>query len=381
VKIIQLAPRGRASLPESGISYIFRKIGINYVFDLGKPGKSGAGENAERYALKWFLEKEFTKSKVINVSSIKIFNQDDIDSINKADLLVVGPGGLFLYDTFPNEVSDWQWGISVELLEKIKIPVIVYSLGYNKFRGQRDFNENFDNTVSKLVEKSVFFGLRNTGSCNAIKKHLPQELHQKIKLNYCPTLLFNKRYNFARKNINEKSVGFVLAGDRLNNRHKDLSKYINHIKIFVSYLKKMGFTTTLINHSGDTWIGSYVEFDKYLNLFRKDSRFIYKTYSGIDTVIGDRGHSQMVPFACGCKILTPISHDKLQWFLDDMNLQEFGVEESDENLSDELIVRFNKLQTIDWKTLWQRKIDMIEDTNTANMLFIKQQLKNVMQGS
>ena len=67
----------------------------------------------------------------------KIFSVEDIDLINQADILFLSGGGLFLYDTFPNDVSDWQWGISEELLDKIKIPIIVYSIGYNKFRKQK----------------------------------------------------------------------------------------------------------------------------------------------------------------------------------------------------------------------------------------------------
>ena len=99
----------------------------------------------------------------------KIYTKEDIDFINKHDVLFLSGGGLFLYDTFPNDVSDWQWGISSKLLDQISIPIVVYALGYNKFRKQRNFTDSFDITVNKLVEKAKFFSLRNSGSSRAIK--------------------------------------------------------------------------------------------------------------------------------------------------------------------------------------------------------------------
>jgi polysaccharide pyruvyl transferase WcaK-like protein len=375
MKIIQLGVK-TSSLAEFGLNYLVKKAGLKFKIELGGPGKGNAGDTAIGQSFKYLFKKEFTDSKIRFKNCRIIFTEKDISEINSADILFVGGGGLFLYDSFPNLVSDWQWGISEDLLDKINIPIVVYSVGFNKFRGQLEFNENFNETVTKLIAKSIFFGLRDTGSCNAIKRYVPDKLHKHIKLNYCPTLLFVDAFNFQKHSMRDNSVGFVIAGDRLKNRHRDLNKYIQNMKNFVEYLKSEGRETILINHNDDYWLSNYIKFNSFIDLNGKDSNLIYKTYFGIDTVVGDRGHSQLIPFACGCKILTPISHDKLGWFLEDMGLKEFGVEESDENLSYELIDRFNKLQSIDWSKIWNSKMDMIKETNAANMIFIKQQLNN-----
>ena len=39
----------------------------------------------------------------------------------------------------------------------------------------------------------------------------------------------------------------------------------------------------------------------------------------------------------GSKIISPISHDKLRWFLEDMGIEEYGIEENDTQLSQKLI--------------------------------------------
>jgi hypothetical protein len=39
-----------------------------------------------------------------------------------------------------------------------------------------------------------------------------------------------------------------------------------------------------------------------------------------------RGHSQMIPFGCQTPILSLVSHNKLQWFLDDIGQPDWGVD-------------------------------------------------------
>jgi len=185
------------------------------------------------------------------------------------------------------------------------------------------------------------------------------------------------------RNLRDRdAVGFVMAGDRLKNRHTDIDRYIESMKAFVQHLKNNNRKTILVKHSAsDSWIGNYVAFDRVIDLRDKDSRQIYETYSTIDTVVGDRGHAQMIPFACGCRTLTPISHDKLKWFLENMGLDEFGVEESDDDLADKLIEKFNRLQSMDWAPIQQEKLKMIRETNIGNLSFIKEHLGQTSRNS
>src|SRR5688572_2032953 len=48
------------------------------------------------------------------------------------DAVVIGGGGLFLADTNPNERSGWQWNISIEQLQRIQKPLIVFAVGNNQ---------------------------------------------------------------------------------------------------------------------------------------------------------------------------------------------------------------------------------------------------------
>jgi polysaccharide pyruvyl transferase WcaK-like protein len=338
-------------------------------------GKGNAGDTAIGTAFDNLFKKEFPDSQITFMNCRKKFSKNDVEVINQHDILVVSGGGLFLYDTFENNESDWQWGISEELLGQISIPIIVYAVGYNKFRGQRDFNSRFDSTIKLLVEKSLFFSLRNSGSCNVIKKHLPEYLHKKIKLNFCPTMLLNEKYKLKHQTTN--SVGFVLAGDRLSNRHENITKFSNEIKKFANYLSKIGKKIILINHQNDTWLQNQIQFDDMIDLFQADSRKIYETYSNVDTVVCDRGHAQMIPFSLGCKILTPISHNKLKWFLDDIQLNEFGIEENDSELGDKLIKQYTQQEKLGWENIHIDRMNKIKQRYFENMSFIKTKLSEL----
>lgn len=335
-------------------------------------GRGNAGDTAIGEAFSYLFKTEFPNSTILFMNCRKNFTIEDVNQINKNDILILSGGGLFLFDTYENQMSDWQWGISEELLSKIKIPIIVYAVGYNKFRGQRNFNYLFDKTIETLVKKSLFFSLRNSGSCKKITEHIPKNLHEKIQLNFCPTIHLRNKYHFNLRRSN--SVGFLFAGDRLSNRHKDIDSFVSQIKIFLDYLKQNKIETILVNHLNDDWITKYLNFDRTVDLYQKSTEEIYRFYSSIDTVVADRGHGQMIPLACGCKIITPVSHDKLSWFLSDMGLEEFSVDESDPALGNKFVRIYEKLNEMNWEQIHSKCMKIVDENYANNLEIIKSKL-------
>lgn len=104
---------------------------------------------------------------------------------------------------------------------------------------------------------------------------------------------------------------------------------------------------------------------------------IVHEYSKPRLVIGMRGHAQLIPFGCNTPILSIISHDKMQYFLDDIHHPEWGVDVKDEKFGTKL---YNK--AVDYYSNYQDNIDEIlkeQDyllkVTTKNMDFIKNILK------
>ena len=60
------------------------------------------------------------------------FHDDLIDMINETcDLLMLGGGGMIFHRPEDSSRSGWQFNIALEDLEKIKVPLAVYAIGYN----------------------------------------------------------------------------------------------------------------------------------------------------------------------------------------------------------------------------------------------------------
>ena len=53
--------------------------------------------------------------------------------------------------------------------------------------------------------------------------------------------------------------------------------------------------------------------------------------------MGMRGHSQLIPFGQGCRIVALISQEKQKWFLEDIGIPKLGIEVLDDDLEDKLV--------------------------------------------
>lgn len=286
------------------------------------------------------------KKKRINWNNIHAHwevTDKTVDKINQTKGLIIGGGGLFLKDTNPNNLSGWQWSCSIENLKKIKVPIVVFAVGYNRFPGQEDFDPIFKEHISLLAKKSEYIGLRNSGSIDAIRSYMPKELHSKIRFQPCMTTVISKLYpgicNYEKKkNIIALNCAFDRAKHRFGkqedkilldiaNACKELSKDYE-IVYFAHTSKDLEMITVLEKTELKFKIVNFV------NLKPKD---IIKAYSKVSLVIGMRGHSQMIPFGCLTPILSLVSHDKLQWFLDDINQPDWGVDVKENNLKDIIV--------------------------------------------
>ena len=93
-------------------------------------------------------------------------------------MIIVGGHGLIMPESNKNNNSGWGFNIKIQNLKKIKVPVIFFSIGYNVFRNNDKFVPVFRNHIQECVRKSLFFGLRNYGSINEVKKYLPEDLQK-----------------------------------------------------------------------------------------------------------------------------------------------------------------------------------------------------------
>ncbi|MBE9166958.1 methyltransferase domain-containing protein [Pleurocapsales cyanobacterium LEGE 06147] len=270
--------------------------------------------------------------------------QETIDEINKHDALIIGGGGLFLSDTNSNNLSGWQWACSTQLLDKIKVPIILFAVGYNQFRGQSEFKPVFTKNLCRLVEKSAFIGLRNHGSIEALKQYLPESLHHKLIFQPCPTTLLSRFYpGIPPKTENKEQIVSVnIAFDRHHLRfgHRE-DEILWNIAESLLLLKEKGWNPVVFNHSPNDrdahlWFKAKGLILDEVNLFRVPPQTVIEEYSKVSLALGMRGHAQMIPFGLECPIVSLISHNKLGFFLNDIGHNEWGIDISNNNFGSSL---------------------------------------------
>jgi hypothetical protein len=257
----------------------------------------------------------------------------EVSLINKySRAIIVGGGGLFLRDTNKNTNSGWQFDIKICNLQRISVPLIFMAIGYNAFRGQDDFIPVFKDHINLCVEKALFFGLRNYGSINAIKKYLPEKLHDKLKYQPCPTtmtdLFLSKTLNINVKN----EIVVCLAFDRFQNRFGENSgETFKQLIDFCQFMKNHEIDVLFAVHNptdADTYQVKYFEENGFLiiSLFQYSEDEVYDFYKSKKIVIGMRGHSLMIPFGLSVPIISLTTHDKQKWFIETTEHSEWDID-------------------------------------------------------
>lgn len=296
--------------------------------------------------LKNLFNNELQVKEWNNSSVYKVVNSRAVRSYNNTDLIVIGGGGLFLKDTNPNNLSGWQWSCGIKALEQIKTPIVAFAIGYNRFRGQDDFEPIFTEHINAFVEKAAFVGLRNHGSIESLKRYLrTEELKNKLVFQPCMTTLTSILYpslcDFSKK---ENFIAINCAFDRQNLRKSDDDILRKIAKVCLA-LSKNTRIKIYAHMESDLNIVPYLEKCSvpYEIVRLKNIEQIVLEYARPKLVIGMRGHAQMIPFGCNTPILSIVSHDKMQWFLDDIHHSEWGVDVLDDEFETKLYDKSVKL--------------------------------------
>ena len=322
--------------------YIFSHVTAYYV---GNAGDTVLSKCVRDCFNKFFA---INRWKIISVSQ-KVTHKT-ITNLNNTNMLIIGGGGLFLPDTNPNDVSGWQWAISTENLSQINIPLVVFSVGYNYFHTQEQ-SELFKRSVTALVGKSSFFGLRNHGSVRAIRRILPDNLKERIIFQPCITTVSRKLYGNmipAKSSEDSKCVAINMAFDRSSMRFGEHEETILHnVATAVKSIEEKGYKIFYVCHCGGDisflpYLRAHDVSFKVADFSKSLTKPLIEFYNKMAVVLGMRGHSQMIPFGVNTEILSLGTHDKMLWFLEDIEASDWYVDltANVDNLSEAIVNKF-----------------------------------------
>ena len=262
-------------------------------------------------------------------------DRNHIELINDTGCgLIVGAGGQIMYREGEQALSGWQFNVSMEDLEKLKVPLIVYAIGYNSF----PYNEpsmSID-TIKHLRatrSKASYFSVRNTGTQ---KKLLDLDI-KNVGITPDPAMFLESR-PIELPNLNQGSfkIGLCWAGDRLGNRYKKPAKKITTELCYVlnRFLDSIGGGTVVyiphvsgydVEQAGlfaDSLAGRFYDVSQQLPALYPESlmsvRFLADIYKQMDMVVGARAHSNIIPFGQNTPFIAFGDHIKNKFFINDM---------------------------------------------------------------
>ena len=266
------------------------------------------------------------------------------------DAVVIGGGGLFLPDTAPNGHSGWQWNVTDEALDELRIPIVVYTVGYNLFPGQRFFGDRFESSVKKLIEKAEFVGLRNHGSVDSVSRVVGPGLASKIEFLPCVTTVYGPLTGRVKPEDGSRAeagasrpIAYLnIAFDREELRFGDgYEAFVDELAAFINAVSDRVEVRCLAHVYADERIAHDLRRNhgvrirvEALQLLEPDAALNLLERAAV--VVGMRGHAGMIPFGVGTPIVSIISHSKLRFFLDDIKHPEWGVDADDPQLGRKL---------------------------------------------
>lgn len=275
------------------------------------------------------------------------FHPDLIERINETcDFLLLGGGGMIFHRPEDSSKSGWQFNIALEDLEKIRVPIMVYAIGYNAF--------HFDSMkllpiamqhLQATQEKANLFSVRNAGSRDALIKGGLDG--QRIEVIPDPGM-YVPPHHFTLPGAEnaDLKIGLNWAGDRPHFRfpepwEENRTRLIEALctafeEIAREFPKlKVYYIPHLENRiDSDVW----PEFQKRLgdrilnvedvasSIFppsRAQAGFLADIYRQMDVTIGMRGHANIIPFGMTTPTIGLGSHDKVGFFLTEVGLQDY----------------------------------------------------------
>ncbi|MEW2546181.1 glycosyltransferase [Streptomyces sp. NPDC047002] len=303
------------------------------------PQQGNAGDKVLPESVRLAFGPESGPRRWHSVHAHRLFDEAALARVNRRRGLVVGGGGLFIPDTAPNGNSGWQWNVTDDALARIDVPVVVYAVGFNAFDGQRYGFDRFRTSLTRLVERADFFGLRNHGSIEQVRALLPAGLRDKVRYQPCPTTVTRQLVDGWRDPARrDDTVLLNAAYDRAGMRFgHDYGHFLGQLAEAVRAIGAHAEVKCVAHALDDERVAFDLRREHEISLpvvplYDADNDTIRDVFARTRLVIGMRGHATMIPFGCGTPVISLISHPKMAYFLADIDRPGWGLSVHDAHL-------------------------------------------------
>jgi len=258
-----------------------------------------------------------------------VFNEYYINEVvNKNyNLIVIGGGGIIHGAHWPN---GWFWLIKEKLIEQIKIPFIVYGVGYNYFKNEGGIPDVGRTHLQRTIKNSSYFSLRNDGSIERFYEDIGITVHEVPDPGFHINL--NQKYECVEK---EPFVLIQLANDKPEFRFGDednQQRFIREMRVVTGSLAKK-YKVIFCPHvyedislsekiakgicNAAVWDFSEYAFDNCAESLG--------FYQNAELVLAMRGHGQIIPIAFNTPVISLENHPKHSGLMNKLGLEEYNI--------------------------------------------------------
>ncbi len=291
-----------------------------------------------------------------------LFHPALIDQMNEeADLVLIGGGGLIFLRPEDESKSGWSFNTTTAEVDRIKKPIVVYGVGYNRFPyDPNSFPEITGRHLQHLQKRSEIFSARDVGTKDALVGVFGCQAKGVDVVPDAGLALHDRAIDIPALRAGRKGlIGLNFAGDRPHYRfprEKDWPIFQKTVKkAMLEYARdgwQIMFLPHLIGIDSDMY-ESFAEGFPKGSIFstHKELSYLYPPagemlYSHIpfftnlfrkpDLTLGMRGHTCIISFGAGTPFMPLGAHRKLGDFSADLDVPldySLGLPESAETMS------------------------------------------------
>lgn len=260
----------------------------------------------------------------------RVFDEYYIEEVvnKRYTLLVIGGGGIIHGAHWP---YGWFWLIKQNLIKKIKIPLIIYGVGYNYFKGETGIPERGVKHLGETIRQAAYFSVRNDRSYERLKDQTSYNVPE------IPDPGFHVALNSTYyRPVEEPYVLVQLANDKPENRFGNEAnkiRFVQNMRHIVTLLSKR-YKVILTPHvlddvyishevvkgisNAEVWDFGYFAFDHCMEALA------YYKYA--DFVLAMRGHGQIVPIGFNIPVISLENHTKNRGLMEKLGLGYLNVD-------------------------------------------------------
>ena len=268
----------------------------------------------------------------------QVFNEYYIENVVnlKYDLLVIGGGGIIHGAHWPN---GWFWLIEKELISKIKIPFIVYGVGYNYFEGEDGIPARGISHLKETLLRASYFSVRNDESLERFSGVFGESVFEVPDPGFHVNL--NRKFLCSEK---DKFVLVQLANDNPEfrfNKDGSRNKFVTDMRGVVADLAKRYKVIFAPHVFEDIELCELVSIDIENTEVWDFSKYAFDRvsdclgyYELAEFVLAMRGHGQIIPIAFNTPVIALENHPKHRGLMRKLGIDDYCVSVDNPNFLD-----------------------------------------------